>query len=176
MKKFIFKNPVKINCHLHGLYLSEGETEPKEIGSTGWTSVKVDAVLFEQIYFPGHQFYVAKFSDGYRLVEYSTGVTIGGNYADKTADKAAAWFDVRIEQYTSVKIIKSIHDTLQRLGRANGEEKQFTVSHPAESEKVYIYTDLLTAGADAAEIFDLDTVPIGSDYYLQNGFTAKRII
>lgn len=168
MKTLTFKNPVKINANVYAEVINS-------VTGNGagycWQLLEVEAVPFEQNFLNGHQFYIIKMQGGYHLIEYSTGVTIGGSYPDKTANKAAAWFKQRIDQYGSHKIVQSIHETLASRGRANGVEKQFLID-----SKTCSYSNLAEIGALPGEVFDLDTIPCPYTYYLENGLTVKRII
>ncbi len=168
MKTISFKNPVKINCNQYGEVIN---SITGNSAGYAWTLVECEAVLFEQNYLNGHKFFIAKIQGGYRLIEYSTGITIGGSYPDKTANKAAAWFKERIDQKGTHKIVQAIQETLAARGRANGIEKQFMVDG-----KTISYSNLTEIGALPGEIFDLDTIPAPYTYYLENGLTVKRIL
>jgi hypothetical protein len=173
MKTISFKNPVKINCNVYGILPGTGEGIH---ANYGWQLCEVDAVLFEQNYFNGHTFYVAKIQGGFRLLEYSTGITIGGSYPDKTANKAAAWFKDRLDQYGTAKILSSIQTTLNAHGRANGSDKIFVLTHTALSPVRIAYSNLNNVkDIHPGEVTDLDTIPLEYTYYLENGLTAKRI-
>lgn len=161
MKRITFKNPVKINCNLLG--------EINEV--YGYHLIECEAILFEQNIFNGHKFYIAKIQNGFRLVEYYTGIPVGGSYPDKTTNKAAEWFKLRLENYGSAKILQAIHDTLGKLGYANGIEKQYLIDG-----KTISYSNLPEIGADEVETRDLDSIPCPYTYYLTNGLTVKRII
>lgn len=79
-------------------------------------------MVFDQSEFPDHKFFIT-FSDtydhGYRLTEFSTGMTIGGYYAEATANKAAKWFQERICGKGITAIIEAINSNIASHGHIN---------------------------------------------------------
>jgi hypothetical protein len=171
----IAKNPVDINVRV----LMPSRWEKNDKGEDVWAlsyymSVPTDGWKVEQNLLPGHDFYVtsAKDSkDGFYLTEYSTGTNVSGAYPDKTKNKAAEWLRTRLDAMPSFKIVQLIQQTLIAQGRYNGFEKEF------QSDRGEVkYSALAEINACPGEIFDLDTIPVGSTYYLETGDTLKRIL
>jgi hypothetical protein len=103
-----FKPQTTINCHIWDGY--------------NWNKEPRPAMLLQQTDFPDHKFYIT-YSDthdfGYRLTEYSTGMTIGGSYPEPTANKAAKWYKQRLETKGAAKILQVIGDTINKWGVIN---------------------------------------------------------
>lgn len=108
MKTIRFKPETTINCHVW-----DGEK---------WNAEPRQAMLFRQTDFPNLKFYITyspTHDFGYRLTEFSTGMTIAGNYPEPTANKAAKWYNERLKYYGRDKILKARQDSLDRFGELN---------------------------------------------------------
>lgn len=87
--RFLFKNPTKIYC----LVWIKGD----------FTKELREGVKLDQDLIPNFHFYVTKTPDkysypsGFSLTEYSTGMCINGFHPEATANKAAAWLKLRVD-------------------------------------------------------------------------------
>lgn len=144
----------------------------KVFNGEGFDTVQREGVLIDQLLLPGHKFYVTKEPTRhfYHVVEYSTGARLHDNICT-TAISAIAEFTGRVRSYGSIKITQTIQNFIETYGRANGDEKEFQ----SDNGEVR-FRSLAETGALPLEIFDLDTIPVGSTYYLETGLSLKRIL